>query len=309
MAIRKTQRQEKKTAQVVLPPELVTSLESLHKTVNPLVSNFSSDHAKMEKIWAQANEPLREVIRETVYCFSGSRALALRWQYRCAELLKQVEDDRLSGGAVYGKKAAQMIRKFFGWRQEEFDAAMRMAIAFTREEIKQLGSVQTGAGQPFHYYHADLLARVYDRAAKRQLLQSLLTENWSTMELDRRVNEVNKEIRKQSDFRGRTLSIPRTVEAVIEQQNDLAQEFLIRSEKVWRQPAHSLLSKARDLTPAECSAQLVERVNAHAGRLGELARDAQLHQAEALQACELLTEKLARNQPGSETSTPKTKEQ
>lgn len=240
-------------------------------------------------IWAEANGPMRSAIREAALWLAGEHRDTLVRRYRLAELVKRLDDDQLEGrGRRYGSCAVSRLARFFGQDRHMVYAALRLAKAYTREEVECLSGVTLAGGRPLSYYHVELLSGLDTKAQRDEALLLVVGGGWTTDDLARHVHRERLPAKREGDGRGRPMAVPRDLDGLLRQQSRCAGDFLERSRRVWSAPDNGLLAKAHVLAPEERTAGRVQALLEHAVTLRRLAEEAARQADEAQRAYELV---------------------
>lgn len=213
-------------------------------------------------------------------------------RYQLAELIKNVHDDHTKNRfRRYGAHSVKKLATFFGWEASTIYAALRMAQAFTKAEIEALTLRRMSNGQPLCCYHVLLLSNIADQKTRHEMLEHTLSESWSTRDPAYHIHNLPLP-KKEEETRGRPLALPRNFHEVIQQQDRSADDFLMRSEKVWSQQEHGLLAWVRDCSQDECTPERLEQFRVHAQKLRRLADEAVKRAEEAERAYEYVLSRL-----------------
>jgi hypothetical protein len=204
-------------------------------------------------------------------------------------------------GRRYGAEAVDVIEEYFGFSEGLVYRALRLANTFSEQEMQEATSRPKADGEPVSVRDLLLLARVEDRALRRELLAQALAQGWRAAELGEAVDRaVGREEPEKPDGRGRPLAKPRNFDDVVRQQEQAARGFVERAVNVWEKPEHSLLAKAADLATDEYTEERADRLRAHAELMDRLAQEARERADEARQVYERFAEVLAsRQEPDS----------
>jgi hypothetical protein len=236
-----------------------------------------------ERVYAVMCPALREKAKEVREWLEAETHHSLLSRYRLGLILRDVEEDEQShGGERYGEDAVNRLRALLPWEDGIIRIALRFVRAYSQEEAERLAQLRTRNGQPLAWSHVRCLVQVDDRQEREELLDRTVAENWTSLRLAEEVKAYHEE--KNPSNRGRPLTRPKTFDAVLHQQQGLADRFIERSEQVWADGDHSLTRRFTELTPDERTEERVEELEAHVERLRRL-RDAvekRLREAEAV---------------------------
>jgi hypothetical protein len=205
-------------------------------------------------------------------------------RYQVAVIIKEIYDDvNDNNGAVYGAKAVEVLKDLFGWDKFVIYQAIHVAETFTPEQIEEMASLRTPLGKPVSYSHVMALATVEDDRQREELLKNAVKEGWSAQKLTNAVALSRpQDPDKVVDRRGRPLAKPKDFDAVLNQQELFAKDFLSRNLDVWSDPKHSLSAKADELENSHISQERVERLKRHGELMDELSRRAKERANEAM---------------------------
>ncbi len=212
---------------------------------------FARNHA--ESIISQSPPILAEKIEFIRAFFEKHRRLTIVGRYQVAVTIREIYDDvNENNGAVYGAKAVQVIKDFFGWDDGTIYHAMRVADAFTPEQIQDIADKQTPRGRPLSYSHVVALAYVEDDSKRENLLKKAVSEEWSSVKLSNAAGLSRTPNRdKQEDGRGRPLARPKSFDAVLDQQAsfvNLSRTFSAATPKFGRTRSTRSLARRRTST-------------------------------------------------------------
>lgn len=268
-----------------LPAPLPAAALTLDPATDPLLTRYVNEDEGRRQIWQAANEAFRGVLVKVGEWFLNVYRVDILQRYQLAELLKKVHDDHARNcERRYGSYAVRRLVQFFRWEVSTLYAALRLAEAYTRQEIEAVSLLRLQDGRPLSYYHVELLAHLNDRQVREDLLRQTLAGCWSTRELAFRIHQLASRAKKETDGRGRPLAVPRNLDALLRQQDRTAEDFLNRSLKVWEQPQHSLVTMVRTASQEECTQGRVAQLLALARKLRRLAEEAHKRAEEAEQA-------------------------
>jgi hypothetical protein len=265
---------------------------------------------RAETILSESPPALREKIdwiRTTVE-EEWRRSIVSRYQIAAA--IKEVYDDvNDNNGSVYGARAVEAVKKALGWDDGVIYQALRVADAFTPEQIDDMARMRTAGGRPLSVSHVVALAGVEDEGRRRKLLDRTVKEGWTARRL---VNAAALPCGAESgaarERRGRPLARPKDFDAALDQQAHFAQDFLDRDGQVWSRPEHSLAAKARELDTADFTRERAERLRRHAKQMNLLARKAKERADEAAGVralfARVLKEQAAGHKKAGLTATP-----
>lgn len=262
------------------PPSLLEDLARIHLDADPLLLGRSRP-ASRQQIWIEGNPAFREIIARF-----AERAARPSWdvanRYAIAELLRRVRDDGLlHQERRYGPRAYRKLHCFFGLDGSASAALVRLTEVFTQAEVEELARVRMRDSSPLSSYHLELLAGVLDGQARQELLRQTLEESLCFAELTRRVKAANRAGVPSEALTGRPYATPGSLDAVIEQQAQAADNFLNRSSRVWKRPGLSLSAMARELPRVYATAELSQQLGSHAEKMSRLAQEAAEYAAEA----------------------------
>lgn len=264
---------------------------------DPLLLNYVHEDEQRQQIWQEANDNLREVIAGIATWFIHSYRADILRRYQLAELIKKVHDDHMNNREHrYGSYAMEKLKKFFGWEVNTLYQALRLAKAYTREDIEAISKLRLRDGRPISYYHVELLANIDDSQDREAILAKTLEESWSGQDLAFHIHQLPGR-KSKGDGRGRPLATPRNLDDVIKQQTRSADDFLNRSTQVWDQTEHGLLAKVYDCACDDLTPERVEQLKDHAQKLRRLAEEAQKRAAEAEKAYQEALSLLERRLP------------
>jgi hypothetical protein len=219
---------------------------------------------------------LREKITWIRDYFEDEWRRSIVGRYQVAAVIREIYDDVAdNGGAVYGAKAVEAIKKAFGWDEGIIYQALHVADTFTLEKIQTIAQMRLPGGRPLSYSHVVALSRVEDERHREKLLKQVLREGWTARKLTNSVDRAaSPEPGKPPERRGRPLAKPRDFDAVIDQQASFAQDFLNRDDQVWSHPEHSLTARVNDLELADFTKERADRLKRHAEVMSLLAEKA-----------------------------------
>jgi hypothetical protein len=139
-------------------------------------------------------------------------------------------------------------------------------------------------GKPLSYSHVVALAKVEDETERKKLLKQAIEREWTSTKLANAV-DLSKAPppEKKPDGRGRPIGKPKTFDALLDQQDHFARDFLNRNSEVWSHAEHSLSAKAHFVGTEEITKERADRLREHAERLTLLAEKAKERADEAMQ--------------------------
>jgi hypothetical protein len=263
---------------------------------------------RVETILSESPPALREKIDWIRTTVEDEWRRSIVGRYQIAVAIKEVYDDVAdNNGSVYGARAVEAIKKALGWDDGVIYQALRVAGAFTPEQIEDMARMRTPGGRPLSLSHVVALAGVEDEGRRRNLLDRTVQEGWTTRKL---VNAAacGAESGTARERRGRPLARPKDFDAALDQQAHFAQNFLDRDGQVWSRPEHSLSAKARELDTADFTHERAERLKRHAEQMNRLARMAKERSEEATGVhvlfARVLKQQAARHKKAGLTATP-----
>ena len=221
--------------------------------------------------------------------------------YELGRQCKVVYDDvSKRRGRRYGAEAVDVIEEYFQLDEGLIYRALRLANAFSEQEIQEATSHPKADGEPVSTRDLLILARVEDRALRKELLAQAIAKAWRAADLAEAVDRaVGKEETEKPDGRGRPLAKPRNFDDVVRQQEQAAKNFVNRTVHVWERPEHSLLAKAADLATDEYTEERAGKLKAHAELMDQLAQEARERADEARHVYEQFTAILSQRQKSS----------
>jgi hypothetical protein len=229
-------------------------------------------------IWSDAIAAFREKLtRFAEMVARPSWEIADR--HAVASLLRDVRDDALfHHERRYGTRAYRQLVRFFGLHEPTAEALIRFADVYTLDQAKELGRQVMRDGNALSIFHLERLAGVLDPQAREALLERTLADSLTLQNLSRLVEEAN---RAGGSRAGRPFANPGSLDALITQQEVAANEFLNRSDRVWKRAGQSLSAMGKALKPDQITQQIADRLSAHAQRLDLLASEARQYAEEA----------------------------
>jgi hypothetical protein len=238
---------------------------------------------------------LRQRIDEIVAWHRDETQRSLLGRYRLGVLVKEVyEDGEDQGGeSRYGTMAMKKICHALPWCQSTLYEALKVAKAFSREEVEHFSQQHTAAGHFLSWTHLWLLAG-QPKAVRKNLFKRVLAEDLAADQLH---DEIQR-LKGKADNRGRKPVPPRSLNGLMDQQRSYADHFLQRAQ-VW-DGQHSLLGRVRDLAPEERTEKLLEELREHKEKLWQMAREAHAKAEEADRAYESLLGALERTRAHEE---------
>lgn len=239
---------------------------------------------RRQQLFDKMNPQLKDKVHQVKTWFDLAYKSTLLDRYQLGLLVQEIYDDDYWGkDKRYGDGAVRKLEQYFAWGRDVLRPAYRLVCEFTREEIDQVLTLRTSAGEPISYTHLRVLFPIKDKAVRWELLDRVIKENLTAEELDKLVLDMQglKVPGVRRSKRGRPLSAPRDFEGIYRQQEGYCQDFLQRSFQVWEAEEFCLAARAEALNPTDVTDQHLEKARHLADLLSQVSQKAQERAEEA----------------------------
>jgi hypothetical protein len=275
-----------------LQPEDPQTDDTLDETITRYLNDRKVEDGRCA-IWQDANDEMRAVIAEVARWFAEDHRACILHRYRLAELVKRLDDDEMkSRHGRYGSSSVKRLARFFNQEAYMIYGALRVAGAYTRQEVEELSRVRLSDGRSLSYYHIQLLSGLDTEEQRDEARRLTVEQAWTTDDLQQHVQRELLPTKVEGDGRGRPMAVPRDLDDLLRQQGRRVDDFLTRSEKVWNLPENGFLSKAYDMPTDHWTPGRAKALLEHARALRRLAEEAGRQADEAEQAYDLVARSL-----------------
>jgi hypothetical protein len=131
-----------------------------------------------EALMNESPPALRDKITWIRNYFEDEWRRSIVGRFQVAAVIRDIYDDVTdNGGAVYGTKAVEAIKKAFGWDDGIIYQALHVADTFTPEKIQTIAQMRLPGGRPLSYSHVVAQSRVEDERHREKLLKQVVRED------------------------------------------------------------------------------------------------------------------------------------
>jgi methyl-accepting chemotaxis protein len=232
-----------------------------------------------DKYLRNVNPALNEQIHRIESSIKKEARRGLMSHYAIGRLVKEIEDDDpLNGGKQhYGEDAMKKLHHALSWCSSSLYDALHVVKVYTEDEVKRISQTQTVSGRFISWTYLRELAQVPDKAERDDLLHRVIEEDWTPDTLRREL----RKIYGKANNRGGQLKAPKSFDEAIDQQAAIAEKFLERAEKVWKDQDHSLTHYFLELPRKQHTEEKAQKLKEHAEKLRRLAQEAEEQAREA----------------------------
>ncbi|MBY0228879.1 MAG: hypothetical protein K2W96_06355, partial [Gemmataceae bacterium] len=197
--------------------------------VGALLDHIRSDEDR-HGIWREANAEMRAVLAEAAGLLDRCERAGILGRWRLGELALRLEDPMERREARYGPDAAGRLKRFFPTGRGAIRRALELAEAFSQERIEELARVRLANGRRLTVTHMEALL-AHAEEDRGRALADCVAESLSAEDLRarlRREEALRRGGAEDPETRGRPLAVPRTMAALLAQQDRSAGDFLSR---------------------------------------------------------------------------------
>ncbi len=242
---------------------------------------------RQEKARKKMNSELRGHLDWIVDWCNNEDTNGLMRRWELGERVIQIRSD-------FGNKAISQIKLFIREDPSMLYKVEKFAEYYTKEEVEELVELSFEDGAKLSYSHVRLLISIENRNQRTDALNQTIDNNWTSTQLGKYI----KDLLGKRSAGGRKPSIPKSAEAVIEQQLAFADDFSNRNMKVWDNPQYSLKAQLKDIEDPDEA--LTNRLGYLAIQLKQLVETAQERADEAEEQYQALVDKAKEPEPDVE---------
>ena len=271
-----------KAAQSSDSPRRKTPLEILEEREHDPKYILKTMNPELRKVYEDLREWDEKELRRTILS-----------RYELGQQLIPVEED---DGFRYGQEAMKKLSIALGWTDSLLYDALRFCRSYTREQAESLCEMRTSSGRPLTWTHIRALISL-TAVERQEMLLRTLAEDWTTDNLAEQIAQAHP---KKSGAQSPRLHVPRDLDAVIREQDGLAEKFLERADAVWRDES-SLTQRFLELSPEEHTEERAQHLKGLAQKMRRLADEAEARASEAEKVYQRSIQAMAKRNVGAAT--------
>lgn len=262
---------------------------------NNLPAAKNREITRREKEYAALCPALREKVDFTIKWSQDDTRYNLLSRHDLGVEIQDVYDEKTNNGTkTYGERAFKKIARFSGEDEGMLRTCVRMAQTWTKAQLTEITEmVMMDKVTPISYSHVRWLLTIDTPQGRQEALNKTLENCWSSAELSKYIQELYNRPKSNA---GRTAA-PKTLDGLILQQRQYAEDFEGRYAKIWSHEQYSLAAQVQKLKPEQVTEELAQRVGELAARQRQLATQANDMAAKTEQQYKRLLQQLKRPEP------------